>query len=317
VTERDVSKLSRRELLKISAKTGVVLLACSFLGEACIESESSGKKRVKIIISPDEFLDKKDFFEIKSSDLPKKEKVPVQLPWELKRRLLDAVEPINSLFPSNGGNLHAFKFEVYPIQDPKIETKIGGRPDPQDESTIEIWVKPDRMIPTREAELVAFHEGVHIFLEQRVGTIFGWEQKSLYFYWDFLKKDRDRVLNELILDLKKNGANEKEVIDFIEDDNELEKHLNQLFNIVDESSYGGTGGHPYSNPGELFVSTATIMRFFPKSFMASVDNLSSANKRFFKSLGRFVIEFLGDYAASRSSVIEMFQPSLQRYLFSK
>lgn len=63
----------------------------------------------------------------------------------------------------------------------------------------------------------------------------------------------------------------------------LDIEYNQLFSLVDESSYGGKHpswyGRPYSNHEELFASLLTVTRVFPDRFLDRLKQLSRVQKR--------------------------------------
>lgn len=62
------------------------------------------------------------------------------------------------------------------------------------------------------------------------------------------------------------------------------RQLSDVFEVFNESTYFhsgflyGTGGHPASNPHELFASASVVLRFFPGKFMENVAELKSRDK---------------------------------------
>jgi hypothetical protein len=69
--------------------------------------------------------------------------------------------------------------------------------------------------------------------------------------------------------------------------------------LFDESSYDATdGGHPYDNQDELMASGFTVMRYFPKSLIASIETMPAAERR--RAVG-FMSDLL---AAGRSAAAD-------------
>lgn len=64
--------------------------------------------------------------------------------------------------------------------------------------------------------------------------------------------------------------------------------------LFDESTYlknvSWDFGHPYDNLHELFASTTTVLKFFPKEFMQKVSKLNIEDQKVHKEVAKFVVE---------------------------
>jgi len=298
-------------------------------------TEISPRRPVEIIQHPDEVVNKQDTFTLKSDNVPPESKEltenikkagyrtifslkegesyqrVVEIPPELQRILSRTIEPINNLLPLDK---QITRFEVYPIIDITIikpDLKAYPLANP---SGVGVELRPDHEFPIQQIELAAFHEGIHVFLFDKEAD---WAEKVYGCCWNYLDEDRRQSIEERRSEMTKEGYSRDEIFDFLVfaiNDGQVEQ-LRPLFNVLDESSYGvGSGGHPYDSTGELFVSTITVLHFFPKSFMLSVENLHPEDKKFILTVAKSAIDFLKENSTDKSKAESMFSPEVLEYL---
>ncbi len=222
--------------------------------------------------------------------------VAVVLPGTVQSFLDSAKEKVNVFLPEAR---KVKDVQVYMIMGPDLTANINGRPghNKNRDNLIYIELRPDTDIPLDEIEKTEFHEGMHIvFNEIGPGKSFGWGGDSGQI-WELLHETSKSSLDRADDFMAKNGIDNT---DFVQKYlNGRIKPLGSLYNLVTESCYSGTGGHPQDNPDEMFASTATVMRYFPKSYLATVDRLRDEDKSKMEKLSRYVLSQLLENAPDK------------------
>lgn len=91
----------------------------------------------------------------------------------------------------------------------------------------------------------------------------------------------------------------------------------RLFNVVDISSYMNIDqewGNPVSNLHTLTVNTLTVMKFYPRSFIATLESLSRKDRKMFKDIANISYDNLKNAADHKDEVDKLFDPELIKYL---
>lgn len=238
--------------------------------------------------------------------------VAVVLPEMVQSFLDGAKENVNVFLPEAR---KVKDVQVYMLPGPDLSANINGRPrfNKDGDNLIYLELRPDSEISLDEIERTEFHEGMHIvFNELGPGKSFGWGGESGQI-WEMLHETSEASLDRADDFMAKNGIDNQDFVrKFL---GGRIKTLGNLYNLVTESCYSGTGGHPQDNPDELFASTATVMRYFPKSYLASIDKLGDENKNKMDKLSRYVLSQLIDSAADKDLAKSQFDVEIiKRFL---
>lgn len=227
---------------------------------------------------------------------------------DLHQRLIEKIRPINDLLPPGK---RANRIDFYPFiqtrkSDSDKELAIDGRAI-DNPPGIAIEFSPDHPLVERDLEMTTTHEAAHLLEKHVLGTTpFGWGSELTAHLWDLDK--RSKALDERMKELKRKGVTIERAID-----NRL--FAGTLFNIVTESYYGIAGGHPWQNPSELFASTVTVMHYFPKSFIASVNLLEQEDKQAMVSLAKNIINIIKNKTDNPTAVENLFSKDLINFIY--
>lgn len=106
------------------------------------------------------------------------------------------------------------------------------------------------------------------------------------------------------------------------DGEEIATEIGTLSNIVDFSRYMDLDYfHYYNHPSfagnrRLVINTLTVMRFFPKSFMTTVESLGEQDRTVLKEIAIGSVEGLKNVAINKKGAEDLFDPELLAYLRS-
>jgi mRNA-degrading endonuclease RelE of RelBE toxin-antitoxin system len=265
-----------------------------------------------IILSPEEVEEENSTFALDSSVFPEDD-LPVALD-DLPQYLVDVIESetrnVDSFLPE--GNAIA-EVDIY---KPRRETTaiLNGSPTVNDdgENMIKLYVMPESDILLRDLRKVIFHEGMHIASSDlKIGRDEEW-MRELERFWDILDENQDRIVSDVQDDLEERDHSDSNFeMQYLTGKIHV---LGDLFNLVTESCYTGTGGHPSTGPSELFASTATVMKFYPESYRETVQNLPEKQRKIMEDLSRFVLDRLAELSPTEDLLIKQFDTELLEYL---
>lgn len=216
---------------------------------------------------------------------------------ETAQSFLDSVKQKVNVFLTDAKKVK--DVQVYMLLESDLSANINGRPrlNKVGDNLIHLELRPDTEISLDEIEKTEFHEGMHVFFnELGPGKSFGWGGESEQI-WEMLHETSKASFDRADDFMGKHGFDNQ---DFVRKFTYGRvKTLGNLYNLVTESCYSGTGGHPQDNPHEMFASTATVMRYFPKSYLASIDKLGDEDKSKMEKLSRYVLNQLINNAADK------------------
>ncbi len=343
--------LTRRDFLAI---TGGLILevalgsSCSQAPEPgpILAPEQTKELPVSVIVSPDEALNRNDIYTLRSSAIPEKSsemteeigrvgfrlhrteddkfvyQPAVTLEPGIEERLEKPVHTINGILSGDqmkGIEVYPYNFSSLAILGDSREEFIGnlnGHPSLA-KRYIEIELRPDFPLAFQEIEMLTFHEMMHVFQDQTPLQNFGWSDSVYNGYWSQLNSHKKKLLNQNIEEMKVMGVSGDEIRSYVGKilgTNGGEKLLGSLFNIFTESSYGLNGGHPYDNPGELFASSSAILRYFPRSFILTVEALPIEYKPLVISVARRTLGVIDENATDKDLARDLFSGDLHDYL---
>lgn len=186
---------------------------------------------------------------------------------------------------------------------------------PGSRRVIMLYFKPESEINKQDLSQLIFHEGMHIIYDEIGGVENGHfdegdsEGQSVH---RSLSDNKERSYSEFVESLSEYGQD----LTSYYLDGEL-KLPGDLFNLVTESCYLGDGGegHPQDNPSEMFASTATIMKFFPRSYLENIDGLNVEDKQKMETLSSYVLGRLVSNAKNKKVAKAQFDPEIvERFL---
>lgn len=237
----------------------------------------------------------------------------IPIPLSLEQTLRSYIEPLHSLHAKSLDP----RIEFYPL-DQSLQDKysIDGEPIVQEDRII-VDVKPNTAIPLKELEIVAFHERLH-FIQEQVLPGFGWGNTQLTELQQQLAQDQYKLIHAYEDRLTKEGTDpliwSQKATD-AENGGTTFFQLGPLDLLITEGSYYGQGGHPWDNPGELWVSTINVLHHFPKSFMRSVQALTLPQDRLLiTNLAKQCVRLLRNYSDTQQKADALFQPELLQFL---
>lgn len=227
----------------------------------------------------------------------------VEIPPGLHQRLMEKIQPINNLLPPGK---RVERIDFYPFVDKSEKLNINGYAG-YNPPSIEIHFRPNHPLVERDLEMTVTHEASHQLERHVLSTTkdFGWGSELTAHLFNLDR--RDDALRQRMKELKEKG------ITFERDERPFS---GSLFNLVTESYYGIAGGHPYQNPAELFASTVTVMHYFPKSFIASVNKLElEEDRQAMISLARDIIDIIKNKTGDPQGTEHLFSKDLINFIY--
>ncbi len=239
-----------------------------------------------------------------------------ELPSQLKESVWLAISPINSLlkeadkitdvnlYPLKGTEDYEFNAHPYTSQDRK--------------NSIMFVMKRGFEIYEKELEMVAFHEGMHVLFN------FGYvknDERKMYEFLPVYQKmhlERQELLAQQKKDIDMNAGVDYDPAKQFEQNVRMGriKMMGDLFNVVTEGCYGRheRGGHPQDNISEMVVSTATVMKYFPKSYEQAVNKLDLEDRDTVLNLSRQTINTMISYSGNYDGVVNMYDERILNLL---
>jgi hypothetical protein len=221
----------------------------------------------------------------------------VRLPDKVERLVRPTLEKVNTVLDP-GKKLASKSDNRLQLIDSDSQTGskkiyLNAYPDYEGKG-IEYQMHPGQEYSAFKLERTTFHEGMHVLGTQKDTE--GHELVDAGSLRDFrdhavkMKRAIDFRNGEIGPDFGSYDRGSSQVPSFSRDG---------LFPLFDESSYDATdGGHPYDNQDELMASGFTVMRYFPKSLIASIETMPAAERR--RAVG-FMSDLL---AAGRSAAAD-------------
>ncbi len=231
-----------------------------------------------------------------------------ELPSQLKENMWLALKPINDLLKKEDKIIDV---NLYPLKGTE-DYEFNAHPYVSQErkNSIMFVMKRGVEIYEKELEMVAFHEGMHVLFNY--GYVKS-DEKKMYEFLPVYQKmhlERQSLLAQEKINIDMNAG-----VDY-DPSRQFEqkvrtgriKMMGDLFNIVTEGCYGRheRGGHPQDNISEMVVSTATVMKYFPKSFEQAVGKLDSEDRDTILKLSRQTIDTMITYSGNYDGVVGMY-----------
>lgn len=197
-------------------------------------------------------------------------------------------------------------YSTYNMGWPQAEAKKGE---------VDLFFNDETILSDSLLKMIASHEAFHVAdAASNSGDIF-WSQHDELFVEMFdsmsMKAQRDSAARIEHLSNTPDSIIGKYKADDL---------FSSLFEFVSEGSYfAGGAGHPQDNPKELFASTATVLRYFPSSFMTSINKLDPADQQFMKMLAGHTVKFFNgtSHEIDHKRLQRLFDPELLEWLFGK
>jgi len=235
----------------------------------------------------------------------------MEVPYDLNMHL----EAANRTYQAFLAEKSSVDVEVYEYDFSDSGENLNGSATilPNGRQVIFVYIKPDSEIRADDLDKLIFHEGMHVVFDQiGPGKNFGWDGESEEI-WNLLNRSRQDSQDNALNDVEARGYDVWNFnLGFVDGDIKL---VGDLFNLVTESCYMGDGGHPSDNPDEMFASTATVMRFFPKSYLVSLESLVDEDKQKMERLSFYVLDNLIENANDKDQAKAQFdQEIIERFL---
>lgn len=238
--------------------------------------------------------------------------VALEIPQSLKERYGDEISLLNKLLPEED---KIAGIQLWP-GNRNDKVNVEGSPSgwPLNPPKVIVQVRPETPVEISEIERTVFHEGIHRVLanSKDYGRNFGRTDQEAVELWNKLKDSRELLGQAELEKIKKAGLETWEYAAGMAIGRvTLDK---DPFNVITERSYVAGAGHPFDNPEEMLVSTITVMHYFPKSFIESVDSLSPQDRASIKGVAKHAVDTLLSVSVSDKAVYDLFSPELLEYL---